>query len=56
LREGLLRVLRDKKLARKLGKQGRKKTTDRFSAEIMIQSIDDIYRELLSAKGISLYA
>lgn len=56
LREGLLRVLRDKKLARKLGKQGRKKTTDRFSAEIMIQSIDGIYRELLSAKGISLYA
>jgi glycosyltransferase involved in cell wall biosynthesis len=56
LKEGLLRVLRDKKLARKLGRQGRKKTTDRFSAEIMIQSIDEIYRELLSAKGISLYA
>jgi len=56
LSAGLLRVLRDKKLARKLGKQGRKKTTDRFSAEIMVQSIDTIYRELLSAKGISLYA
>ena len=56
LSAGLLRVLRDKKLARKLGKQGRKKTTDRFSAEIMVQSIDAIYRELLSAKGISLYA
>ena len=56
LREGLLKVLRDKKLARKLGKQGRRKTTDRFSAEIMVQSIDRIYRELLSAKGISLNA
>jgi len=56
LREGLLKVLKDKKLARKLGKQGRRKTTDRFSAEIMVQSIDRIYRELLSAKGISLNA
>ncbi|MEJ2725219.1 MAG: glycosyltransferase family 4 protein [Deltaproteobacteria bacterium] len=56
LKGGLLKVLRDKKLARKLGKQGRKKTSERFSAEIMVQSIDRIYRELLSAKGISLDA
>jgi glycosyltransferase involved in cell wall biosynthesis len=56
LKEGLLKVLQDKKLARKLGKQGRKKTSDRFSAEIMVQSIDRIYCELLSAKGISLDA
>jgi glycosyltransferase involved in cell wall biosynthesis len=56
LGERLLKVLRDRKLARKMGKQGRKKTTDRFSAEIMVQAIDGIYRELLSAKGIPLYA
>jgi glycosyltransferase involved in cell wall biosynthesis len=56
LKEGLLKVLRDKKLARKLGQKGRKKTTEGFSAEIMVQSIDRIYRNLLSAKGISLHA
>jgi glycosyltransferase involved in cell wall biosynthesis len=56
LAQALLKVLRDKKLARKLGKEGRKKTTERFSAESMVQSIDRIYRELLSSKGIPLHA
>jgi glycosyltransferase involved in cell wall biosynthesis len=56
LREGLLKVLCDRKLARKLGRQGRKRINDQFSAETMVQSIDKIYRKLLSMKGIPLDA
>ncbi|MGD2126413.1 MAG: glycosyltransferase family 4 protein [Desulfobacteraceae bacterium] len=54
LKEAIIKTLRDKKLARKLGKEGRKKITEQFSADMMVRSIDKVYRELLSRKGIHI--
>jgi glycosyltransferase involved in cell wall biosynthesis len=54
LASAVLKILRDKGLAAKMGQEGRKKMTDRFSAESMIRSIEEIYRNLLKEKGVCL--
>jgi glycosyltransferase involved in cell wall biosynthesis len=54
LAHALEKVLRDKGLARKMGREGRKRIQAQFSAEIMVRSIENLYRELLGKKGISV--
>ncbi|MFH1124351.1 MAG: glycosyltransferase family 4 protein [Pseudomonadota bacterium] len=52
LREAILKILKDGILAAKMAKKGREKITGQFSADMMVQSIDRVYRELMLAKGI----
>ena len=47
------KIVRDKKLAHEMGKKGRKRITEQFSAEAMVQSIEKVYNECLNAKGIT---
>jgi glycosyltransferase involved in cell wall biosynthesis len=54
LADALERVLSDNGLAKKLGKEGRKKIKDQFSADVMVRSIEKLYRELLARKGIAV--
>jgi glycosyltransferase involved in cell wall biosynthesis len=54
LADALEKVLSDNGLARKLGKEGRKRIKDQFSADVMVQSIEKLYRELLARKGIAV--
>lgn len=46
------RVLLDKALAEKMGRAGRKMIDDKFSADIMVRSIEAVYREVLTRRGI----
>jgi glycosyltransferase involved in cell wall biosynthesis len=52
--DALKKLLNDKRLAIKMGKEGRKRVTDRFSADVMVRSINNIYIECLERKGIKL--
>jgi glycosyltransferase involved in cell wall biosynthesis len=54
LREAITRILRDKGLAERMGREGRKRVTDRFSADRMVSEIGAVYREILQAKGVQL--
>lgn len=54
LADALEKLLNDKRLARKMGREGRKRIKEQFSAHAMVQSIEKVYRELLSRKGISV--
>jgi glycosyltransferase involved in cell wall biosynthesis len=54
LAEALKKLLNDKGLANIMGKDGRKRVTDRFSADVMVRSINKIYIECLARKGVSL--
>jgi glycosyltransferase involved in cell wall biosynthesis len=54
LADALEKLLNDKRLARKMGREGRKRIKEQFSAHVMVQSIEKVYRELLSRKGISV--
>ncbi len=54
LAAAVLKILDDKSLALEMGQAGRRKMTDRFSAESMVQSIENVYSELLKKKGICL--
>ena len=54
LADALEKLLRDKSLATRMGKEGRKKIKEQFSAHAMVQSIERVYRDLLSGKGISV--
>jgi glycosyltransferase involved in cell wall biosynthesis len=54
LAAAVLKILDDKNLALQMGQAGRRKMTDPFSAESMVQSIENVYRELLKKKGICL--
>jgi glycosyltransferase involved in cell wall biosynthesis len=54
LASAILKTLSDKDLALKMGRAGRKKMTDRFSAESMVRSIEGVYSELLKRKGVCL--
>ena len=49
LAEGMLRVLRDPGLARRLGDAGRTRAVDAFSIERMLDSYSDLYARCLSA-------
>ena len=52
LSDAIMKVLTDKDMADHMGKQGRKKVTDQFSAETMVQSIEKIYTQCLQIKEI----
>ena len=52
LTEALKKILTDKRLAESMGKQGRKRIKEQFSADVMAQSIQKLYRELLTRKVI----
>ena len=54
LAESIKKLLNDKKLAISMGKEGRKRVTDKFSAETMVRSINNVYTECLVKKGIKL--
>ena len=53
LKSSLLSLVRNPALAREMGKEGRKRISEEFSAGRMAQSIEKLYRELLQEKGIS---
>jgi glycosyltransferase involved in cell wall biosynthesis len=53
LKSGLLSLVRNPALAREMGKEGRKRISEEFSAGRMAQSIEKLYRELLQKKGMS---
>ena len=52
LASAVVKILNDRDLALKMGQTGRKKMTDRFSAESMVRSIEEVYSELLKRKGV----
>ena len=52
LAAAIKKLLQDKALAEKMGREGRKMIDDKFSADIMVRSIEKVYRELLTRKGI----
>jgi len=54
LASALLTILNDKGLALRMGTEGKRKITHRFTVDTMVQSIERIYRELLQMKGIRL--
>jgi glycosyltransferase involved in cell wall biosynthesis len=54
LAHALEKVLSNKGLAKKMGREGRKRIQAQFSADIMVLSIEKLYRELLGRKGISV--
>jgi glycosyltransferase involved in cell wall biosynthesis len=54
LEHAVFKLLNDPSLARRMGKEGRRKISNQFSAATMADSIDRVYRELLSRKGVSL--
>ncbi|MBW1888167.1 MAG: glycosyltransferase family 4 protein, partial [Deltaproteobacteria bacterium] len=50
----LKKTINDRKLARKMGKEGRKRTSEQFSAGVMVRSIEKVYHECLNRKGIRI--
>lgn len=50
----LKKILGDKRLAVRMGKEGRKRVKEQFSADVMVHSIEKVYRELLAMKGIKV--
>jgi len=50
----LKKIISDKKLARKMGKEGRKRMSEQFSADVMVRSIEKVYHECLNRKGIRI--
>ncbi|MFC1821836.1 glycosyltransferase family 4 protein [Thermodesulfobacteriota bacterium] len=48
------KLLLDKRLARKMGQEGRRRIKEEFSAKTMVQSIDQLYRQLLAMKGFKI--
>ena len=54
LADALQKILNDKKLAQRLGKVGQKRVKEQFSADVMVQSIEKVYREFLTKKGIGM--
>jgi glycosyltransferase involved in cell wall biosynthesis len=54
LEHAVFTILDDPSLARRMGKEGRKSISDRFSAATMVDSIERVYHELLLRKGVPL--
>ena len=48
--EAILKLLRDKKLARKMGAEGRKRVYPRYDAKVMVENIERLYGELMKEK------
>jgi len=53
LKANLIKTLRNPGMAREMGKRGRRRINDEFSADTMVKSIGRVYRELLDQKGIN---
>ncbi len=54
LANALEQILNDRVFSSKMGKEGRKRIQEQFSADIMVQSIDKVYQELLTRKGVAI--
>ena len=54
LAEALKKIVTDRDLAQKMGKEARKRTTLQFSSKVMVDSISKVYTECLELKGIEL--
>jgi len=54
LTEALLKTMNDKELATTMGKAGRKKISEKFTADHMVGSIEELYRDLLIMKGVQV--
>jgi len=54
LANALEQILSDSVLSSKMGKEGRKRIQEQFSSDIMVQSIDKVYQELLTRKGVAI--
>jgi glycosyltransferase involved in cell wall biosynthesis len=52
--EGVLRLLRDRAMADRLGRAGRDWVLTRFAASRLIADVDALYQELLRERGLSL--
>ena len=50
LAAAVIRLLQDKDLAARLGQQGRRMVQERFSAELMVRKIDELYRRLAQTR------
>ena len=53
LKSALLTLIQNPALAREMGREGRKRISEEFSAGTMAQSVERLYRDLLHRKGIS---
>ena len=51
LAEAILKILNEKKIAKRLGFNGRRKIQSRYSAVCMVQAIEAVYHRLLNEKG-----
>ena len=54
LADALKIMLNGKKLAEKMGNEGRERVKEQFSADAMVRSIEKVYREVLTKKGIEI--
>jgi glycosyltransferase involved in cell wall biosynthesis len=54
LADALRRILNDRDLALRMGKEGRKRVQEQFGAGAMVESIEKVYREVLTEKGITV--
>lgn len=52
LRDAVLRLLKDRDLSTRMGRLGKNMVTETFGADRMVRSIEQVYRQLLAAKGI----
>lgn len=52
LRQTMIKLLDDAGLRKMMGEAGRLKVTDKFTAEVMVRQIQQVYEELLNSKGI----
>ena len=54
LAAAIKRLLIDKELAGEMGSRGRKMVDEKFNSDIMVRSIEEVYRHLLTRKGIRI--
>lgn len=51
LAEAILKLLRNKELARRMGAEGRKRVYPQYDAKVMVEKIERLYAELMREKG-----
>lgn len=56
LAESIMKILRDKGLAKSMGKAGQEKIGEKFSADYMVRAMDRLYQEILFEKGVDIEA
>jgi glycosyltransferase involved in cell wall biosynthesis len=52
LTDAILRLLRDKELARRIAANGRRTATQNFSFERLVREVDELYSDLLAKKAV----